>query len=382
MSSIIQKISNFIGKLLNSIGDFISRLVSAFKSVAFRKINLAQEELNIVSQHNDTLIKMPEMKPVSTSQKIIYTIVNTVEMGAIIYRFTNAMSNYLIRFATDVKTKDAVKKYIRMDRHERLGKMNYKLLTESFDKAGITVPDKAKDILSKVLVQLYDQVIDDYKPLYELMCELFEKLESTDQSLLLLECCERRCQDMHIALKLSRKNKVHIIRFGRATNLDLSTYATNKNFAKIAVISQLEFCNMFAVKSITTVDYTLKLITNHVEYTVSKTHMCGGVLTSLHNKIITNKQFLTQGNTYKTKLKEEHVMEENNKISKNLKIKPSRNLEIMYKDEKIKKYPNSIAPDIKFTKETMDMMKEAVYKNNVNINLTNGEERKVNDKDD
>jgi len=374
----IHKITKFVGMLVNYIGEIISKVLGKIRSVFRQKIDIAQNELELVVSNKNEVIEEKNMQPPTTKDIIIGTITNTIEVGVAIYRFTNVFSNYLIRFATDRKTHKSVKKYIKMDRYIRLQKMNSMLITEAFDTAGINIPDKSVDILAKMLVTLYDQVLDDYKPLYDIMKDLFDELEQKTNDILIIECCERRCQDLHIVIKTSTKNKVNIIKFGRATNLDLSTYASNKNFAKIAVISQLEFCNMFAIKSITTINYDISLITSHTNFTVADKGLCEGMIINLHNKIVKKQKMLQQpksannisANDEKTE-KEQLVNSMHTIKNKNININKLRD------DDYISKLRSS-NPNLKLGDNTIQLILDSIYQHKIERPITTKNKKKNN----
>lgn len=344
----LKSIKKIFGNIINYVGEIISRLFNSIRSLFRLNVDNAQNELNESISEKNTLIEMPKMTPPNSKDIIVSAIVDTVEMGMTIFRFVNVFSNYLIRFATDRKTSNAVKKYIRMDRYKRLDKMNSMLLEESFSIAGLKIHETTIAALSKVLTVLYDQVLDDYKPLNELMDELFTEIEETNDNLMRVDCINRKCHDIHIVMKTSKRNKLNIIRFGRATNLDLSTYASNKNFAKIAVISQLEFCNMFAVKSITIVDYDIKMIISHTDFTVKKTGLCEGIFISLHNKMIV-KQFVLQG---------EKNYKEDNKVNCNSIVKVSPSLKLQNNNHR------------RGVEVTLEMFKKEMSMNYINMKVS------------
>jgi len=283
----IDKIKRFIVNIFTSIAEIASNVFFYVRSLFIKEYSSIEREMQIIKENNKQIIPEITMKPPTITEKITETITNTIDLGVILYEFTNAFSNYLLRFATDRKTTESVRKYIRMDRIKRLIKMNKLLIKEGFGIAGIKIDKETINYLSNIMIKLYENAIDGL-PIYEEIEKIFEDISGTTNKIMLIGCTERRCQDAHIAMYDEKHNRINFIKFGKATNLDLSTYASNRNFAKIAVISQLEFCNMFAVKEIIIMALPNCNIIESVNLTIHRKKICSGILLKLHNQMVIN----------------------------------------------------------------------------------------------
>jgi len=293
---IISVMNDMYNKMKNIYNMFCESVQEVFSG---KKITAEYELEMIKKSKNDEIIVFTPAASRTLGQNIVNGIVQTIKDFNDIKCFINGCTDYFIRIIKDRSYKSNVKKYIRMDRQKRLTKMNELLLKEAMFVADINVEKEVIKYLSKSLIQLYEDKLEDL-PDFKIMNKLKEKLTKEIIECKILKCDNLRCHDIHIAFRTSNKFKINIFRFGQCTNLDLNTYVSERNFAKIAVISQLEMAHMYATKSITIVDYKEHKILLHKDLTLLDQPICPGLMLGIHNQLVTQKyDFLRLGSNIK-----------------------------------------------------------------------------------
>jgi len=244
---------------INRIGVFLQEVFSQMFS-SIRKMFGGQEkqmmnELVIIRNNSEgKQIVLNQQTDTTFAEAVITTALGKIVQIKEINELINGGIHYFKRLTLDTSMRKNIQKYTRMERKERLHKMCELIIYEGLMTAEITINKNALKMMANFCVNIYEEILDGVPPIFAIT-NAKENLENKLEGCQVIDCNNKMgCNDLHFVLKTSKKNRVNIIRFGQATSIDLATYASNKNFSKIAVISQLEFSMMFAIKSITTLN--------------------------------------------------------------------------------------------------------------------------------